>query len=55
MNHDHGAMTTTSSAGMSAATGAASMGSSGGHGMGGGGCKISVSYASVRTYLLIIR
>lgn len=42
MNHDHGAMTTTSSAGMSAATGAASMGSSGGHGMGGGGCKISM-------------
>ncbi|KAL8353606.1 hypothetical protein RB601_003452 [Gaeumannomyces tritici] len=43
MDHGHGAMTTTTSAGMSMATGAASMGSSGG-GMGGmgDGCKISM-------------
>ncbi|KLU81392.1 hypothetical protein MAPG_00482, partial [Magnaporthiopsis poae ATCC 64411] len=43
MNHDHGAMTATSSAGMSAATGTAGMGSGGGggHSM-GGGCKISM-------------
>ncbi|KAL8381283.1 hypothetical protein RB595_005520 [Gaeumannomyces hyphopodioides] len=47
MDHDHGAMTTTTSAGMSAATDAASMGSSSSSsssGMGGmgGGCKISM-------------